>query len=138
MSFARMMDRQQAVAAVVLEDPDVATVASFIGADGTNATLNSGRLSIALKPRAERHANAAQIIARLQPKLAAASGITVYLQAVQDLQIDSRASRTQFQYTLEDADAAELRAWSPRVLEALGKLPSSPTSPVISRAAACR
>ncbi len=122
-SFARMMDRQQAVAAVVLEDPDVATVASFIGADGTNATLNSGRLSIALKPRGDRHADAAEIIARLQPKLALASGITVYLQAVQDLQIDSRQSRTQFQYTLEDADAAELRAWAPRVLEELGKLP---------------
>jgi multidrug efflux pump len=122
-SFARMMDRQQAVAAVVLKDPDVASVASFIGADGTNATLNSGRLSIALKPRSARHASAAEIIARLQPKLAEASGITVYLQAVQDLQIDSRASRTQFQYTLEDADAAELRAWAPRVLDELKKLP---------------
>jgi len=122
-SFARMMDRQQAVAAVVLEDPDVVSVASFIGADGTNATLNSGRLSIALKPRSDRHASAAEIIARLQPKLAEASGITVYLQAVQDLQIDSRASRTQFQYTLEDADAAELRVWAPRVLDELKKLP---------------
>jgi multidrug efflux pump len=122
-SFARMMDRQQAIADVVLKDPDVATVASFIGADGTNATLNSGRLSIALKPRAERHASAAEIVARLQPKLAQVGGITLYLQAVQDLQIDSRASRTQFQYTLEDADADELRTWAPRVLDELKKLP---------------
>ncbi len=122
-SFARMMDRQQAIADVVLKDPDVATVASFIGADGTNSTLNSGRLSIALKPRAERRASASEIVARLQPKLAQVDGITLYLQAVQDLQIDSRASRTQFQYTLEDADADELRTWAPRVLDELKKLP---------------
>ena len=122
-SFARMMDRQQAIADVVLEDPDVVTVASFIGADGTNATLNSGRLSIALKPREDRHSSAAEIVARLQPKLAAVDGITLYLQAVQDLQIDSRASRTQFQYTLEDADADELRSFAPRVLDELKRLP---------------
>jgi multidrug efflux pump len=122
-SFARMMDRQQAIADVVLEDPDVATVASFIGADGTNATLNSGRLSIALKPRKDRHASAAEIVARLQPKLAEVQGITLYLQAVQDLQIDSRQSRTQFQYTLEDADAAELRSFAPRFLDELKTLP---------------
>jgi multidrug efflux pump len=122
-SFARMMDRQQAIADVVLKDPDVATVASFIGADGTNATLNSGRLSIALKPRGERKSSAAEIVARLQPKLAEVGGITLYLQSVQDLQIDSRASRTQFQYTLEDADAAELREWAPKVLDELKKLP---------------
>src|SRR5262249_17762449 len=122
-SFSHMMDRQRAVADVVRQDPDIATVASFIGVDGTNATLNSGRLSIALKPRAERSASADEIIARLAPKVAEVSGIALYMQAVQDLQIDSRASRTQYQYTLEDAQADELKEWAPRVLAALKELP---------------
>src|SRR5262249_22980538 len=89
-SFARMLDRQEALARVAVEDPDVTSVASFIGADGTNLSVNSGRLSIALKPRDDRSADAGAIIARLQPKLAAVAGITVYLQPVQDLQIDAR------------------------------------------------
>ena len=101
----------------------MATVASFIGADGTNATTNSGRLSISLKPREERKASAEEIIARLRPRLADVEGIAVYLQPVQDLQIDTRVSRTQFQYTLEDADPAELAEWAPRVLEKLRTLP---------------
>jgi multidrug efflux pump len=122
-SFTRMMDRQRALADVVLADPDVSTVASFIGADGTNATANSGRLSIALKPREQRASDATQIIARLQPKLQQVEGIQLYLQPVQDLQIDSRTSRTQFQYTLEDADPDELGEWGPRVVEALKKVP---------------
>jgi multidrug efflux pump len=111
------------VAEVVRADPDVESVASFIGTDGTNPTLNSGRLSISLKPRAERAASAEQIIARLQPRLAPIEGISLYLQSVQDLQIDSRMSRTQFQYTIEDADAQELAEWGPRVLERLQRLP---------------
>jgi multidrug efflux pump len=122
-SFARMMDRQRALADVVMSDPDVASVASFIGSDGTNPTTNSGRLSIALKPRADRKANADEIIARLQPRVAQVEGIELYLQPVQDLQIDTRVSRTQFQYTIEDADPSELETWAPRILAALKKLP---------------
>jgi len=98
-------------------------VASFIGADGTNPTPNSGRLSISLKPREERKADAEEIIARLRPRLAEVSGIALYLQPVQDLQIDTRVSRTQYQYTLEDADAAELEQWGPKVLARLQSLP---------------
>ncbi len=122
-SFANMMGRQREAAQAVMADPDVATVASFIGADGTNATVNSGRLSIALRPRAERRADAAQIIDRLQARLAAVPGIAVYLQPVQDLQIESRLSRTQFQYTLEDPSLDELAVWAPRVLARLQALP---------------
>ncbi len=124
-SFQRMMERQSALAeAIRKDDPDIATVASFIGADGTNATANSGRFSIALKPHAQRSgATMPQIIARLQARAAAIDGIQLYLQPVQDLQIDSRQSRTQYQYTLEDADPAELAAWGPRVLTELEKLP---------------
>ncbi len=122
-SFRSMMTRQRALAEVVRADPDVATVASFIGADGTNPTPNSGRLSIALRPRAERRASAEEIIRRLEPRLAAVGGMRVFLQPVQDLQIDSRVSRTQFQYTLEDADYDELTGWAPRVLARLQALP---------------
>jgi len=121
-SFPRMMDRQRALADVVLGDPDVQSVASFIGADGTNQTPNSGRLSITLKPRAHR-AGVEQIIARLQGRLAQVEGISLFLQAVQDLQIDNRVSRTQFQYTLEDADAEELGSWAPRMMEKLRTAP---------------
>jgi multidrug efflux pump len=122
-SFSRMMERQEALANVLLQDPDVATVASFIGADGTNATTNSGRFSIALKPREDRKSNANDIIRRLTPQLAAIDGITLYLQPVQDLQIDNRLARTQYQYTLEDADPKELADWAPRVLDKLKTLP---------------
>ncbi|HEY3355420.1 MAG TPA: multidrug efflux RND transporter permease subunit [Polyangia bacterium] len=122
-SFTSMMARQRALADVVRTDPDVASVASFIGADGTNQTPNSGRLSITLKPREERHADAAAIIARLRPRLAEVQGISLFMQPVQDLQIDSRVSRTQFQYTLEDADPEELGVWAPQVLARLQALP---------------
>ncbi|HEX4403752.1 MAG TPA: multidrug efflux RND transporter permease subunit, partial [Polyangia bacterium] len=122
-SFAAMSERQQAVADVVRTDPDVATVSSFIGADGTNPTLNSGRLSITLKPHKERRSNAQEIIDRLNQRLSAVGGVDVYLQAVQDLQIDTRASRTQYQYTLEDADPDELATWAPRLLDRLRAIP---------------
>jgi multidrug efflux pump len=122
-SFPKMMERQQAIAAVVQADPAVLAVSSFIGADGTNATTNSGRLSITLKPRASGRASADQVIRRLQPELAKVHGIDVFLQSVQDLQIDTRASRTQYQYTLEDASAPELALWAPRLLEAIRALP---------------
>ncbi|HVP67154.1 MAG TPA: multidrug efflux RND transporter permease subunit [Anaeromyxobacteraceae bacterium] len=122
-SFESMLSRQRALAEAVKSDPDVAAVASFIGADGTNTTLNTGRLSITLKPRDEREASAEEIIERLKPKLDAVQGISLFLQPVQDLQIDTRVSRTQFQYTLEDADFEELGVWAPRVLAKLQALP---------------
>src|SRR5205823_274707 len=111
------------LADVVLQDPAVATVASFIGADGTNSTSNSGRLSITLKPRGDRKESAQEIIERLQPKLAQVEGIQIFLQPVQDLQIESRISRTQYQYTLEDADPAELAEWGPKIASKLQALP---------------
>ncbi len=119
-SFPRMMELQHALADVVLSDPDVESVASFIGSDGTNPTTNSGRLSVTLKPR-ERRASAPEIMARLEPKLERVEGIRVYLQAVQDLTIDSRVGRTQYQYTLEDADPTELATWSDKLLTELRK-----------------
>ena len=122
-SFSRMMDRQRALADVVLADPDVLSVASFIGADGTNPTTNSGRLNITLKPRSERSESASEIIARLQPKLQQIEGIELFLQPVQDLQIETRTSATQFQYTLEDADPAELSEYGAKVLHKLQSLP---------------
>jgi multidrug efflux pump len=122
-SFPAMSDRQRAVADVIRQDPDVLNVSSFIGADGTNPTLSSGRLSITLKPRDQRRANAQEIMDRLNGQLAQVTGITTYLQAVQDLQIATQISRTQFQYTLESADPDELAVWAPRVLERLRQLP---------------
>ena len=123
-SFARMMDRQRALAKVVADDPDVLSVSSAIGADGTNPTTNSGRLSITLKPRNQGRAGASEIIARLQSRLAGIEGIALYLQPVQDLQIETRTSRTQYQYTLDDADAVELAQWAPKIVEQLAQLPA--------------
>jgi multidrug efflux pump len=120
-SFPKMMDLQRSLADVILADPDVQNVASYIGSDGTNATTNSGRLSITLKPLDQRKANAAEIIARLAPKVAAVDGVQLYMQPVQDLQIDSRVSRTQYQYTLEDADPSELATWAPKLVAELRK-----------------
>jgi multidrug efflux pump len=122
-SFARLMDRQQAVAAVIMADPDVAQVASFVGADGTNLTANSGRFSVTLKPRSKRSADATEIIARLRKRLAEVEGATVYLQPVQDLQVDSRQARAPYQYTLECPESAVLSTWAPKVLERLRQLP---------------
>jgi multidrug efflux pump len=122
-SFAKMMERQQALAEALLADPDVATVASFIGADGTNSATNSGRMSIALKPRSQRKADVTEIIRHLASRVAAVQGITLYLTPVQDLTVDNRTTRTQFQYTVEDADPVELAAWGPRLLEEMRRLP---------------
>ena len=122
-SFARMMELQRSVADVVRTEPGVASVASFIGADGTNATPNTGRLSITLAPRDDRSDDADVIIAHLQEKLSHLTGISTYLQSVQDLQIDARPSRTPYQFTLEDSDANELAEWTPRILEELRKTP---------------
>jgi multidrug efflux pump len=122
-SFPAMADRQQALARIILKDPDVASLSSFIGVDGTNMTPNSGRIQINLKPRDDRAADASAIIRRLQPELEAVDGITLYMQPVQDLTVENRVSRTQFQYSLEDADARELAEWTPRLLEKLRALP---------------
>jgi multidrug efflux pump len=122
-SFTAMSERQQALAAVILKDPDVASLSSFIGVDGTNMTPNSGRIQINLRPRDERRADATAIIRRLQPQLEAVDGITLYMQPVQDLTVENRVSRTQFQYSLEDADARELAEWAPRLVDKLKELP---------------
>jgi len=122
-SFNAMVERQRAVAQVVRQDPDVASVASFVGAGSVNATVNSGRLYIILKPRGRRQAGASEIIDRLRVATESVQGISLFMQAAQDVQIDSRVSRTQFQYTLQDADVAELSEWAPRLLAALRSQP---------------
>jgi len=120
-SFPAMAERQQALADVVLQDPDVASVSSFIGVDGTNATLNSGRMLINLKSHEERSISATEIIRRLQPKLARVPGISLYMQPVQDLTIEDRVSRTQFQFTLESADPQDLSRWTPLLVDRLSQ-----------------
>ena len=118
-SFAAMSERQQALASVILKNPNVDNLASFIGVDGTNTTPNSGRIQINLKPRSDRKASASQVIRDLQPELAKVNGIMLYMQPVQDLTVESRVSRTQYQYSMEDADAQELGVWAPRLMEKL-------------------
>ncbi len=107
-SFKDMVSRQRAIAEIVRRDPDVVSVASFVGAGSVNPTVNSGRLYINLKPRDSREASADQIIARLRAATDSVEGISLFMQAAQDVQIDSRVSRTQYQYTLTDADVTEL------------------------------
>ena len=118
-SFAAMSARSRALAAAILEDPAVASVSSFIGVDGQNITLNSGRLLINLKAHGDRDASAMEVIDRLKPRLTKLEGIVLYMQPVQDLTIEDRVSRTQFQFTLESANADELSSWTNRVVEAL-------------------
>src|SRR5437763_331579 len=122
-SFAAMAQRQQALADVILKDPAVESLSSFIGIDGTNTTLNTGRVQINLKPLAERKISASDVIRRLQPELAKADGVSLFMQPVQDLTVEDRVSRTQFQYSLEDVDAKELAYWVPRFIEKLKALP---------------
>ncbi len=122
-SFPAMASRQQELVTRILADPAVANVSSFVGVDGVNTTLNSGRIQINLKPPQERDATATEIIRRLQPVLAEVAGITLYMQPVQDLTIEDRASRTQFQYTLESPSAADLSVWAPLMVEKLSALP---------------
>ena len=122
-SFERMTQLQEDVVKVILDDPDVATVSSSVGADGTNPTANSGRMLIALKPHDDRDVSATQIIARLKPKLATVSGISTFLAPVQDLTVDARVSKTPYQYTVEDPDPEELIAWAPKLLAALQAAP---------------
>lgn len=122
-SFDAMADRQQALARVILKDPAVESLSSFIGTDGINATLNSGRILINLKPLAKRKISATEVIRRLQPELAKVEGITLYMQPVQDLTVEDRVSRTQYQYTLEDANADELNLWTGKLMDKLQTLP---------------
>ena len=122
-SFPLMAQRQQALARVVLEDPAVESLSSFIGVNGTNVTLNSGRMLINLKPLKERGVGVMEIIRRLQSKLGQVEGISLYMQPVQDLPIEDRVSRTQYQFSVEDADPKELSAWVPRLVERLRALP---------------
>jgi multidrug efflux pump len=122
-SFTAMAERQQALARLILTDPDVVSLSSFIGVDGTNMTPNSGRIQINLKPREARRADASEVIRRLQPTLATVEGITLYMQPVQDLTVEDRVSRTQYQYSLEDADARELAEFAPRLIDRLKALP---------------
>ncbi len=122
-SYDAMAERQEALAAVILKDPDVVSLSSFIGVDGTNATLNSGRFLINLKPRDEREASASEVIRRLKRETANVAGIALYMQPVQDLTIDTTVSRTQYQFVLEDANPTELAAWVPKVTDRLKQLP---------------
>jgi len=123
-SFVAMAERQQALAKVILQDPAVDNLSSFIGIDGINTTLNSGRIQINLKPLNVRKISASDVIRRLQTRLAeAVSGITLYMQPVQDLTVDDRVSRTQFQYTLEDPNTDELNSWVDRFVKKLQALP---------------
>jgi len=122
-SFTAMAERQQALAQVILHDPAVESLSSFIGIDGTNTTLNSGRIQINLKPLEERQVSVVEVIHRLQPALAEVEGITLFMQPVQDLTVEDRVSRTQYQYSLEDPNPQELSLWAPRFVQALQALP---------------
>ena len=122
-SYAAMAERQQALAAILLKDPDVESLSSFIGVDGTNKTLNSGRFLIVLKPHDERRTDAAGVIRRLQRLTADIPGISLYMQPVQDLTIDTATNRTQYQFVLQDANPDELSTWVPRLVDRLNQAP---------------
>jgi len=122
-SFAAMAERQQALAAAILKDPDVVSLSSFIGVDGTNTTLNSGRMLTNLRPRSERSLSASEIIRRINSEIAGVSGISLYMQPVQDLTIDATVSRGQYQFALQDANPDEFAVWMPRLLQRLQQIP---------------
>ena len=122
-SFPAMADKQQQLCHLILQDPAVESLSSFIGIDGTNVTLNSGRILINLKPLAERGVSASDVIRRLQPELAKVDGIALFMQPVQDLTVEDRVSRTQYQYSIEDPNGAELNQWAPKLVDALHGVP---------------
>ncbi|WP_062381747.1 MdtB/MuxB family multidrug efflux RND transporter permease subunit [Pseudomonas abietaniphila] len=122
-SFASMSERQQALAKIILQDPAVASLSSYIGVDGDNATLNSGRMLINLKPHGQRDLTATQVIQRLQPQVDQLSDIRLFMQPVQDLTIEDRISRTQYQFSMSSPDAELLSLWSNRLVEALAERP---------------
>src|SRR5271154_5421373 len=118
-----MAEMQRDLAAVILKDPAVESLSSFIGADGVNTTLNSGRIQINLKDPTIRGLDASQVIRRLDRSLRSVPGIRLYMQPVQDLTVDDRASRTEYQYTLEDPDPVELTIWTGKLVDAMRNLP---------------
>jgi multidrug efflux pump len=122
-SFTAMSERQQSLAKIILQDPSVASLSSYIGVDGDNATLNSGRMLINLKPHNQRSLSATEIIQRLQPQLEKLSGIRLFLQPVQDLTVEDRVSRTQYQFSMSSPDAALLSLWSGKLVDALVQRP---------------
>ncbi|MGQ3057205.1 MAG: efflux RND transporter permease subunit [Nevskia sp.] len=122
-SFPAMKARTMALSEAVRQDQDVASVAAFVGSGSINPTLNTGRLNIVLKPRGEREASADQVIERLKQRAATVEGISLFMQPVQDLQIDSRIARTQYQYGLRSLDASELAEWTPKLIAALKARP---------------
>ena len=122
-SFAAMSQRQQELAKIILADPAVQSLSSYIGVDGDNATLNSGRLLINLKPHGQRDLSAAQVITRLQPEIDKLVGIRLFMQPVQDLTIEDRVSRTQYQFSMSSPDADLLALWSDKLVHALSQLP---------------
>ncbi|HEY1895521.1 MAG TPA: efflux RND transporter permease subunit, partial [Terracidiphilus sp.] len=122
-SYTDMSVKQRELSRIILEDPAVESLSSFIGADGINTTMNSGRISINLKPLEERHISAADVIRRLQTNLGQVQGMHLYMQPVQDITVDDRVSRTQYQYTLEDPDFNELNEWTDKFVAELKKLP---------------
>src|SRR5207253_11459577 len=121
-SFAAMAQRQQALAAAILKDPDVVSLSSFIGVDGTNPTLNTGRFLINLKPRDERPISVSDVIRRLARETQDVAGISLYMQPVQDLTIDATVSRSHYQFVLEDANPNEFSTRAPTLLERLQQL----------------
>jgi multidrug efflux pump len=122
-SFSAMAERQQELSKIILKDSAVQSLSSFIGVDGTNMTPNSGRIQINLKPLDERKVSATDVIRRIQPQLTQVEGITLFMQPVQDLTVEDRVSRTQYQYSIEDADGTELARWTPKLVEKLKALP---------------
>ena len=122
-SYAAMAERQQQLASAILKDPDVDSLSSFIGVDGTNTTLNSGRILINLKPHDQRKSDIAAVMQRLKDRTASLTGVTLYMQPVQDLTIEGTVSRTQYQFILQDADPAQLAEWTPKLVDRLNQLP---------------
>src|SRR6202142_1681652 len=122
-SFQGMVARQRALAQIILKDSDVVSLSSFIGVDGTNMTPNSGRIQINLKSREERSTSVTDVIIRLQKQLQSVEGITLYMQPVQDLTVEDRVSRTQYQYSLESADPKDLAIWVPKLVDKLKAIP---------------
>jgi multidrug efflux pump len=122
-SYAAMAERQQQLASIILKDPDVESLSSFIGVDGTNTTLNSGRILINLRPHDKRKSDIAAVMRRIQNSTASLTGITLYMQPVQDLTIEGTVSKTQYQFILQDADPAQLAEWTPKLVDRLRQLP---------------
>jgi multidrug efflux pump len=122
-SYAAMAERQQQLASLILKDPDVDSLSSFIGVDGTNTTLNSGRILINLKPHNHRKSDIGTVMQRIKNSTASLTGISLYMQPVQDLTIEGTVSRTQYQFILQDADPVQLNEWTPKLVDRLNQLP---------------